>query len=84
MITDSERGSRSVLDLNTIDGGSDPDRVESVVKSNPGAAGVTGGAAATEAGVRAAIEAGFEFIVAQPVLPTLLTAVHVSTKMSPQ
>ena len=80
VISDAERGSRAVLDLNTVDGGADPDAVDAVVKARPGVLGVTGGAIATAAGVRAAIEAGFEFIVAQPALPVLLTAVRVSNR----
>lgn len=80
VISDAERGSRAVLDLNTVDGGADPDAVDAVVKAQPGVLGVTGGAIATASGVRAAIEAGFEFIVAQPALPVLLTAVRVSNR----
>jgi pyruvate,orthophosphate dikinase len=84
VITPSERDHRvPVLDLNTVEGGADPDRVGAVVKANLGAVGVTGGAVATTAGVRATIEAGFEFIVAQPALPVLLTAVHLSIDTLP-
>lgn len=83
VITGVERDHRTVLDLNTVDGGADPDRVAAALKANPGALGVTGGAVATTSGVRAAVEAGFEFIVAQPTLPVLLTAVHFSADQPP-
>jgi hypothetical protein len=78
VITSAECDGRPVLDLNTVDGGSDPEVVASVVKAGSGVPGITGGAIATPSGVRAAIETGFAFIVAQPTLPVLLTAVRVS------
>ena len=77
VIAPAER-TQPLLDLNTVDGGADPDAVASVVAAGAGMPGVTGGAIASPAGVRAAIDAGFEFIVAQPALPVLLTAVRLS------
>jgi pyruvate,orthophosphate dikinase len=41
-----------------------------------GARGARGGAIASDEGVRAALAAGLEFIVADPVLPPLLAAVR--------
>jgi pyruvate,orthophosphate dikinase len=64
----------AVFDLNTIDAASDPARIAGVMAGLKGYRGATGGAIATSEGIRAAIEAGFEFVVANPVLPALLAA----------
>lgn len=68
----------SVAKLEHLEGGGDPERVEAVVNGLRGYRGAQGGAIATEAGVRAALAAGLEFIVAEPALPALLLAAQSS------
>lgn len=63
-----------IVDLGVVDGGSDPQRVASVIADLKGARGIRGGAAASDAAIRAALDAGLQFVVAEPVLPPLLTA----------
>lgn len=67
-------GSEAVFDLNTVDAASDPARIAGVMAGLKGYRGAAGGAIATSEGIRAAIDAGFEFVVANPVLPALLAA----------
>jgi pyruvate,orthophosphate dikinase len=64
------------LDLNDVNGGEDPSRLEEILKAAGGVKGARGGAIASDEGVRAAIAAGLEFIIAQPALPPLLAAVQ--------
>ncbi|MBL6616267.1 MAG: pyruvate, phosphate dikinase [Reyranella sp.] len=63
-----------VADLDRLPGAEDPERIGAVLAGLAGARGARGGAIASEAGVRAAIAAKLEFIVAEPVLPALLAA----------
>jgi pyruvate,orthophosphate dikinase len=67
-----------VLDLATLPGGTDPERVASVLAAADRPYAVTGGAVACPAGVQAAIAAGASVIVASPTLPVLLTALRVA------
>ena len=75
-----EERAPGVVDLDGIDGGADPERIGSVLAGLDPAAGVTGGAIASEAGVRAAIESGVAFIVARPALPVLLCAAQIAIR----
>jgi pyruvate,orthophosphate dikinase len=61
------------LDLDHVDGGEDPDKLPELL---PGYDAVQGGAIACEAGVKAAVAAGVTTIIAAPVLPMLLAAIH--------
>lgn len=62
-----------VTDLSQIDGGEDPDRIGSVLA---GLRAARGGAIASDEGIRAALAAGLDLVVADPVLPPLLAAIQ--------
>lgn len=63
-------------DLSVIPGAEDPEQIGAVLANLRVANGAFGGAIATAAGVRAALGAHLEFIVASPRLPVLLDAIH--------
>jgi pyruvate,orthophosphate dikinase len=65
------------LDLGGDAAAADPERIGEVLAAHKGARGARGGVIASEQGVRAAIAAGLEFIVADPVLPPLLAAARI-------
>lgn len=64
---------RGTLDLQGNDDAADPANLPALIK---GARGARGGSIASEEGVRAALQAGLEYIVAEPTLPALLAAIH--------
>lgn len=64
---------QDTLDLETNDDAADPANLPALIQ---GARGARGGAIASEQGVKAALDAGLEFIVAEPTLPALLAAIH--------
>jgi pyruvate,orthophosphate dikinase len=64
------------VDLSGNDAAADPTTIGDVLRGLRGARGARGGAIASDEGVRAALAAGLEFIVADPVLPPLLAAVR--------
>ena len=66
----------AAVDLSTNDDAADPEKIGQVLKGFKGARGARGGVVASDEGVRAALKAGLEFIVAEPVLPPLLAAVR--------
>lgn len=70
-----------VAQLDGVAGAEDPEKIAGIVAGLRGYRGARGGAIATEAGVRAALEAGLEFIVAEPVLPALLLAAQSSRQV---
>lgn len=61
------------LNLDGIDEAADPANLPPLIA---GARGVRGGAIACEEGVRAALDAGVEYIVGEPTLPILLAALQ--------
>jgi pyruvate,orthophosphate dikinase len=61
------------LDLEGNDDAADPANLPALIR---GARGARGGAIASEDGVRAALDAGLEYIVAEPTLPALLAALQ--------
>lgn len=67
------------VDLSDNAAAADPANIADVLKGLRGARGVRGGAIASDEGVRAALAAGLEFIVADPILPPLLAAVQSTT-----
>jgi pyruvate, orthophosphate dikinase len=67
---------REAIDLSEIDAAADPATIGGALKAIAGARGARGGAIASDEGVRAALAAGLEFIVADPVLPPLLAALR--------
>jgi len=64
------------VDLSNNDAAADPTTIADVLKGLQGARGARGGAIASDEGVHAALAAGLEFIVADPILPPLLAAVR--------
>jgi pyruvate,orthophosphate dikinase len=64
------------VDLSDNDAAADPATIGDVLKGLGDARGARGGAIASDEGVRAALAAGLEFIVADPILPPLLAAVR--------
>jgi pyruvate,orthophosphate dikinase len=64
------------VDLSNNDAAADPTTIADVLKGLQGARGARGGAIASDEGVQAALAAGLEFIVADPILPPLLAAVR--------
>lgn len=69
--------SRKVLDLDHLPGGNDPERVAETIRvHHEHQAVIAGGAAAAPEAIATAVQLGLETIVADPVLPVLLTAVQ--------
>jgi pyruvate, orthophosphate dikinase len=78
VVTFAEAPASGVVDLHHIAEAADPAAIGAIlVEVCADAEGARGGAIATPEGVRAAILAGLKFIVAEPVLPVLLTATQV-------
>jgi pyruvate,orthophosphate dikinase len=67
---------RGAVDLAENIAAADPATIGDALNLIKGARGARGGAIASDEGVRAALAAGLEFIVADPVLPPLLTALR--------
>ncbi len=68
------------VDLSGNAAAADPETIEAVLQGLKGARGARGGAIASDEGVRAAMRAGLEFIVAAPILPPLLAAVRAASE----
>lgn len=70
----------NLIDLSHEDGAADPAQIATLLRRlvsvNPAKRGALGGAIASDEGIRAAIGAGLEFIVTEPILPALLAAVQ--------
>jgi pyruvate, orthophosphate dikinase len=64
------------VNLSDNDAASDPELIGEILRGLTGARGVSGGAIASDEGVRAALAVGLEFIIADPVLPPLLSALR--------
>jgi pyruvate, orthophosphate dikinase len=80
VISPSSAGAHDALDLSDDPAASDPERIGEALAAYKGARGVRGGAIASEQGVRAAISAGLDFIVADPILPVLLAAARIGSE----
>jgi len=76
-------GAIDAIDLSGVDAAADPERIGAVLSTLKPARGARGGAIASAEGVRAAIAAGLEFIVADPVLPALLQAARTTLETIP-
>lgn len=61
------------VDLSTVEGGEDPERLPALLAGHRGA---RGGAIAGDEGIRAAVAAGLTFVVGEPVLPLLLSSIR--------
>ena len=68
------------VDLSDNVAAADPNTIGEALKFIKGARGARGGAIASDEGVRAALAAGLEFIVADPVLPPLLAALRLKSE----
>jgi pyruvate, orthophosphate dikinase len=77
VVPPSDTAAQDALDLSRDAAAADPQRIGEVLAACKGARGARGGAIASDEGVRAAIAAGLEFIVADPVLPPLLAAARI-------
>ncbi len=77
----------ALIDLDGSEAAADPDRIAAALTAalagRAGVRGARGGAIASERGVRAAIAAGLDFIVADPVLPPLLAAARAAAEGLP-
>jgi pyruvate, orthophosphate dikinase len=80
VIPPSAAAAQDALDLSGDATAADPQRIGEVLAACKGARGARGGAIASDEGVRAAIAAGLEFIVADPVLPPLLAAARIGAE----
>ena len=67
---------RDAVDLSENEAAADPTTIGDALKGLKGARGARGGVISSDEGVRAALAAGLEFIVADPVLPPLLAALR--------
>ena len=80
VVPPSAAGAQHALDLSREAAAADPLRIGEILAARKGARGARGGAIASDEGVRAAIAAGLEFIVADPVLPALLAAARIGAE----
>jgi pyruvate,orthophosphate dikinase len=76
VLSPSAAEARDAVDLSENIAAADPTTIGNALKLIKGARGARGGAIASDEGVRAALVAGLEFIVADPVLPPLLAALR--------
>jgi pyruvate, orthophosphate dikinase len=74
---------QDAVDLTGNVAAADPATIGEALKLIKSARGARGGAIASEEGVRAALAAGLEFIVADPVLPPLLAALRSQAAAEP-
>lgn len=72
----SEAPSENVIDLNTVEGGEDPNQLPRLIR---GYRGARGGAIASDEGIRAALQEKLEFVVGEPVLPLVIAAIRSQT-----
>jgi pyruvate,orthophosphate dikinase len=72
------------IDLSANAAAADPAQIGAALAAFKGARGARGGAIASDDGVRAALAAGLEFIVADPVLPPLLAAARMAAEIAPK
>ena len=74
---------QDAVDLTGNVAAADPTTIGEALKLIKGARGARGGAIASDEGVRGALAAGLEFIVADPVLPPLLAALRSQAATAP-
>jgi pyruvate,orthophosphate dikinase len=70
----------AAVDISDDIDAANPEKIGLAIARVKGARGVRGGLIASDEGVRAAMQAGLEFIVADPVLPPLLVAVRLAAQ----
>jgi pyruvate,orthophosphate dikinase len=83
VVAPSTASGLDAVDLSGFDAAVDPAQIGAVLTAFKGARGARGGAIGSDEGVRAAIAAGLEFIVADPVLPPLLAAARIAAETDP-
>ena len=83
VLAPSAAGAREAVDLSADVAAADPAGIAAALAARKGARGARGGAIASDEGVRAAIAAGLEFIVADPVLPPLIAAARLAAEARP-
>jgi pyruvate,orthophosphate dikinase len=83
VLTPDDAKGLAAADLEDNFAAADPEQIGAVLAGLKGAKGARGGAIASDDGVRAAIAAGLDFIIAQPVLPPLLAAVRAALDPTP-
>jgi pyruvate, orthophosphate dikinase len=76
IVSPSAPEAAAAADLTNNEDAANPEKIGEVLRELKGARGARGGILASDEGVRAALKAGLEFIVAEPVLPPLLAAVR--------
>jgi pyruvate,orthophosphate dikinase len=76
VVTAASAEAATAADISGDVDAADPERISLALERVKGARGVRGGLIASDEGVFAALKAGLEFIVADPVLPPLLVAVR--------
>ena len=76
VVSASHAEAATSIDISHDPDAADPERIGLALVRVKGALGVRGGLIASDEGVFAALKAGLEFIVADPVLPPLLAAVR--------
>jgi len=72
----SEAPLENVIDLNTVEGGEDPNQLPHLIR---GYRGARGGAIASDEGIRAALQEKLEFVVGEPVLALVIAAIRSQT-----
>jgi pyruvate,orthophosphate dikinase len=83
IVLPSSPEARDATDLTGDAAALDPATIAAAIARLKGVRGARGGAIASDQGVRAALAAGLEFIVADPILPPLLIALRAKTAMAP-
>jgi pyruvate,orthophosphate dikinase len=73
----SEAPSEDLIDLNTVEGGEDLNRLSGLIR---GYRGARGGGIASDEGIRAALQEKLEFVVGEPILPLLIAAIRWQTE----
>jgi pyruvate,orthophosphate dikinase len=80
VVSPSSPDASAAADLSVNDDAADPEKIGAVLAGLKGARGARGGVIASNEGVQAALRAGLEFIVAEPILPPLIAAVRATAR----
>jgi pyruvate,orthophosphate dikinase len=82
VVSSSAAEASEAVDFSGDDDAADPTTIGAALARRKGARGARGGAIASDEGVRAALAAGLEFIVADRILPPLLAALRAQADMA--
>ncbi len=83
VVPSSAAEASEAVDFSDDDDAADPTTIGAALARRKGVRGARGGVIASDEGVRAALAAGLEFIVADRVLPPLLSALRAQADMAP-